>query len=199
MASSRTRLAFSLDEPLVGGDLLQGHGAAGMELLGADAYLGAEAKLGAVGEGGGGVVVDAGGIDPTGEAGGRFGVVGDDALAMARAVAGDVADGLVGACHAPDGHLVVEELGAIALGGGGLEQGVGIVTLQCLKGIGIGIDGDLMGGQALAELREVGQTVAMDEEAIEGVADADAASLGRVVGRVVGGARAGRAGGRKEV
>ena len=49
---------FSMDDVFVGGQLLQPHGAAGVQLLGGDAHLAAEAELAAVGEAGGGVDVD---------------------------------------------------------------------------------------------------------------------------------------------
>ena len=53
---------------LVGGELPQAHGAAGVELLGADADLGSEAELLAIGESGRGVDDHCGGVDLAGEA-----------------------------------------------------------------------------------------------------------------------------------
>ncbi len=55
-------LAVAGDDVFVGGELGEAHRAAGVEFLGADAYFGAEAELGAVGEGGGDIHVDAGGV-----------------------------------------------------------------------------------------------------------------------------------------
>src|SRR5699024_9400283 len=52
---SRADVPLPDHEPLRGGDLGEPHGAAGVELLGGDADLGAEAELAAVGEAGGGV------------------------------------------------------------------------------------------------------------------------------------------------
>src|SRR5690606_40303034 len=51
-------LAVALHHVAGGGQGLQSHGAPGVELLGADPHLGAEAELAAVGEPGGGVDVD---------------------------------------------------------------------------------------------------------------------------------------------
>ena len=56
-------LAVAGEEVTGCGDLAQSHGAAGAELLGRDAYFGAEPELGAVGERGGQVDVHAGGVD----------------------------------------------------------------------------------------------------------------------------------------
>ena len=80
---------------LGGQEALQSHGAAGVELARADADLRPEAVAVAVGEAGGGVVVDAGGVDFPQEALGGLRVLGDDALRVARAVGVDVGDGRV--------------------------------------------------------------------------------------------------------
>ena len=85
----------ALDDVLGGGQLAQAHRAAGVELLGADADLGAEAELLAVDEAGRGVDEHRGGVDLAGEAVGRREVAGDDGLGVTRAVAGDVVDRLV--------------------------------------------------------------------------------------------------------
>jgi hypothetical protein len=53
---SRLGLPVSPDAVLVARQLAQAHGAAGVELVGGDADLGAEAELAAVGEAGGDVV-----------------------------------------------------------------------------------------------------------------------------------------------
>ncbi len=90
-----SRLAGAADDVLGGGELPQPHGAAGVELLGADADLGAEAELLAVDEPGRGVDQDGGGVDLAGEAVGGGQVGGDDGLAVTGAVPGDVVDGLV--------------------------------------------------------------------------------------------------------
>ena len=56
-------LAIASYEPFVGGYLFEGHGAACVELLCADAYFGSEAELASVSEAGWGVVIDAGGVN----------------------------------------------------------------------------------------------------------------------------------------
>src|SRR4051812_16541588 len=80
-------LAVPSDDVLAGGELLEGHGASCVELLGGDADLGAEAEALAVDPAGGGVYQHGGGIDLAGEAVGRLEVVGDDGLGVARRVA----------------------------------------------------------------------------------------------------------------
>ena len=89
----RADLSGSLDDVLVGRQLPKPHGSPGVELLGADADLGAEAELLAVGEAGGGVDHDGGGVDLGGEALGGGQVAGDDGFGVARTVTPDVIDG----------------------------------------------------------------------------------------------------------
>src|SRR3546814_4279730 len=112
-------LAFAVDDELERGELAQAHGAAGVELLGRYADLGAEAELLAVDEAGGGVHDDGGGVDLAGEALCGSQVGGDDRLAVAGAVAGDVGDGGIEGVAHPHGQLQVEELGGVVVGGGG--------------------------------------------------------------------------------
>src|SRR5690606_9254797 len=81
--------------------------------------LGAEAELLAVDEAGRGVDQDGGRVDLGGEAVRGPEVGRDDGLAVTRAVAGDVVDGLVQAVDHPDRQLQVEELvRPVVLGGG---------------------------------------------------------------------------------
>ena len=75
-------LSIPFDEPLVGADFFQSHGATCVEFLGGDANLCSEAELGSVSEGGGDVVIDTGGIDLGHEAVGCGAVFGDDALGV---------------------------------------------------------------------------------------------------------------------
>ena len=76
-------LSVAADHPLVGGEGFEGHGAAGVEFLGRDADFGTETELGAVGEGGGGVAIDAGCIYFLKEYCGGFTVFANDTFAMA--------------------------------------------------------------------------------------------------------------------
>ena len=76
-------LPIPFDEPFVGADFFQCHGATCVEFLGGDAYLCSETELGTVGEGGGDVVIDTGGIDLGHEAVGCGAVLGDYALGVA--------------------------------------------------------------------------------------------------------------------
>ena len=89
------RLPVASNQPLIRGDFFEGHGAAGVQFLCADANLCAKAELTAIGEAGGGIVIDTGGIDLVEEALGGCGVLGDDALAVTRAIAGNVLKGFV--------------------------------------------------------------------------------------------------------
>ena len=56
-------LSVSTDDVFVRGQRVETHGASGVELLRGDAHLAAKTKLPAVGEAGGGVDVDCGGVD----------------------------------------------------------------------------------------------------------------------------------------
>ena len=82
MASGRllANLPLAGDLVLDRRQLGQAHRPAGVELLGADADLGAKAELEAVGEAGRGVDVDAGRVNPVLEGLGTDQVLGDDAL-----------------------------------------------------------------------------------------------------------------------
>ena len=71
--TARAGLAVAVDDELEGGELPQAHGAPGVELLGGDADLGAEAELLAVDEPGGGVHEHGGGVDLVGRSGRRPG------------------------------------------------------------------------------------------------------------------------------
>src|SRR5437588_9361475 len=85
-------LAVAVDDPLGGGQLAEAAGAAGVELVGADADLGAEAELAAVVEPGAGVDHDGRAVDLGHEPTRRGEVAGQDRLGMPRAVPGDVGD-----------------------------------------------------------------------------------------------------------
>lgn len=122
MWSGGAGLAVAFDDPFVGGHLVQGHWAAGVELLGADAYLGSESELRSVGERCGRVDIDAGGVDKERELSCIGLALGDDALAVAGAVAGYVGYGFVNAGDGLDRHGVAEKFGAEARLVGFAEQ-----------------------------------------------------------------------------
>ena len=149
-----------------------------MEFLGRNADLGAEPELAAVGEGRRDVDVDARRIDPPGELPGRPGVFGDDGFAVARGVAGDVRQSFVEGADGPHGQLVVEEFGPEVLLRGGAEQARGVAAFECGVRLRVGVDRDAFGGHRVAQFREVPEPFAVDDEAVEGVADADAPRLG---------------------
>ena len=88
-------LAGAIDEVFVTAKFCQAHGAAGVELVGADADLGSESKLAAVIEAGAGIVHDHGAFDLMLETLSRSAVGGDDAVGVMRAVVIDVSDGLI--------------------------------------------------------------------------------------------------------
>lgn len=75
--------------------LIEPHRSAGVQLLRADADLGAEAEDPAIGKPGGGVDVDAGGIDPLLEGPAALNVIGDDDLRVVSTVVVDVVDGII--------------------------------------------------------------------------------------------------------
>ena len=107
-----------------------------MELLGADPDLGSQPELAAVGESRGGVSVDAGRIHLAQEAPGCGAVFGHDALAVFQAVAAYVAQGLVEGADGADGEGIGEEFRAVALFGGGVEQGVRVVPPEAAECFG---------------------------------------------------------------
>ncbi len=82
-----------------------------MDLVGADADLGAQAELAAVVEAGAGVDHDGRAVDLGDEPLGGREVAGDDGLGVARAVTGDVVDRLVDRLDNADGQDLVEVLG----------------------------------------------------------------------------------------
>src|SRR5215203_3363025 len=86
-------LAVAPYDVLVRGELAQRHGAASVELLGADADLGTEAELGTVGEAGRGVDDDGASVDRVGETAGGAEVAREDCLGVSRAEPVDVVDG----------------------------------------------------------------------------------------------------------
>src|SRR5712692_3424646 len=91
-SASLDHLTVAPQDVLVRGELPQAHGAAGMQLLGRDPDLRAEAEALAVGESGRGVHHDDGGIDVAGEAAGGVEVAGEDRLSVPGPEAVDVAD-----------------------------------------------------------------------------------------------------------
>src|SRR4051812_30680646 len=109
-AKSPADVAVAGNDVLRRGELPQPHGTAGVQLLRADADLGAEPELLAVGEPGGCIHHDGGSVHLMGEALGGVQIAGDDGLGVPRPVSVDPVDG--GAEVVDDGHahLQVEEL-----------------------------------------------------------------------------------------
>ena len=130
-------------------------------------------ELLAVDEAGGGVDEDRGGVDLADEAVGGPQVVGDDRLAVAAAVAGDVGDGGVEGVDHPHRQLQVEELGGVVVVGGDGRHPVAE---------------DLAGGLVADQLdaleprghlaEERGGDVAVHEQRLGGVAHRRALGLG---------------------
>ena len=83
-------LPLAIDEPLVGGELLESHRATGTKFLGGDAYLGTKTELGTIGERGGSIPIDTGGIDTCLELAGTSFVIGNDAFTVSAAILGNV-------------------------------------------------------------------------------------------------------------
>src|SRR5262249_54814350 len=103
-------LAVAPQHVLVGGELPKAHRAAGMELLGRDADLGAEPEALAVGEPRRRVHDDDRGVDVAGEAAGGVEIAGDDRLGVARPEAVDVRNRVFEGSSDGDGHLQRQEL-----------------------------------------------------------------------------------------
>src|SRR5205823_14399241 len=100
--ASGSDLSAADADPLVSGQLLQPHRAAGANFVGADANFRAHAEFAAIGKSGRGVPIDRGGI--------HFGkellrmrlVARDNAVRVRRAIMIDVIDGLLQAVHDAD-------------------------------------------------------------------------------------------------
>ena len=106
---SNPHVPLADDDPLGAGQLAQAAGAAGVDLVGADADLGAEAELAAVVEAGAGVDHHGRAVDLGDESLGGREIAGDDRLGVARAVPGDVVDRLVDRVDDGDGQDLVED------------------------------------------------------------------------------------------
>src|SRR5450830_1394334 len=92
------------------GELLEGDGAAHMQLLRGDPHLRAQPELATVGEARRRVHVHAGGVDLGREPSGGAEVFGDDRLGVARAVRGDVLQGFVQGVDDAYGEVERQEL-----------------------------------------------------------------------------------------
>ena len=88
---------------LVGEEAFEAYGASGVDFGGGDAYFGAEAVAEAVGEAGGGVLIDAGGVHQGHEAAGGFFIFRNNTVGVVGAVGIDVADGFVCTAYQFDG------------------------------------------------------------------------------------------------
>ena len=126
-----------------------------MEFLGGDANLGTESELCSVGEGGGGIVVDTGGIHLEEETVGSMNVLGNDTLAMAGTVGTDMRQGLVQSADDAYAQIVREPLAAV----------FAIVELHL----------SLHGGK---QFRQARFHVLVHQQTVQGVANTDTAALG---------------------
>ena len=79
-------LPVAADDVFVAVELLEPHRAAGVELLGRNAHLAAEAELAAVGKAGGGVYIDGGRVHQAGKLFGVSVVFGEEEDASTRRV-----------------------------------------------------------------------------------------------------------------
>src|SRR5690606_12798144 len=166
-------LAAAVHDVLVGDQGLEAHRPAGVELLGADADLGAEPELEAVVEARGGVHEHGSGVDLAPEALGAVQGARDDRLAVARAVAVDVLERRVERGHDPDGQHEVEELGLpVGLGGG---EGLRHERARALAAAQLHAGRAQLGGEAGQQRRGLGL---VDEQGLGGVAHAGPLHLG---------------------
>ena len=134
------------------------------------------AELAAVGEGCRHVGVHACCIYRSKEALGSFDVLGDDALAVFGAVASNEVQSLVDVGHRVEGEFVVEPFAAI-VGFGGVTQ-ERVSAFECGVGLVVGIYFHVFVGEVVADSGQVAEARAVDEQAVERVADAGAACLG---------------------
>ena len=104
---------------MVAGEFAEAHGAAGVELVGGDADLGAEAELATVGEAGGDIVKHAGGIHGAEEMLGHGVIRCDDAIGVVGAVGVDVIYCFCSRTDDLDGEDEVEVFRTPVLFGGG--------------------------------------------------------------------------------
>lgn len=104
---------------LITRQLPQAHRSPRVEFVGGDADFGAESEFAAVGEAGGDVVEDAGGIDAAEELFGGCVIGGDDDVGVMRAVVIDVGNGFFERADDFDGEDEIEVFGGpVFLGGG---------------------------------------------------------------------------------
>lgn len=144
----------------------------------ADADFGTEPELSAIGESGAGVHVAAGGIDLTEETLGGGGIFCYDGLGVFEAVFVDVLQCVVERIDGHDGKLHGEELAPVVVGLDRKEEPLGVSTLEGGERAGVGMDLDALIGHWRTEGRKIGEARGVDDQAIEGVAYADAAGLG---------------------
>src|SRR5699024_6246773 len=178
-AALHADLAVAPDDVLVGAQLGQAHGAAGVQLLGGDAHLAPQAELAPVGEAGGAVDVDRRAVHRCGEPLDVACRLAEDGVAVAGGVGGDVLHRVLHAVHHPHRQDVVEELGVEVLGAGGDagdEGGGPLVQPQLHR---VEAAGGTVGAEALGQSgQECRRDVFMDQADFLGVADAGAAGLG---------------------
>ena len=115
-------LARADAEPLVGGQFFEAHGTAGANFVGADADFGAHTEFATIGESGGGIPVNGGGIDFSEEQVCGVGVAGDDAIGVGGAVVIDMGDGRVDVRNDLEIQYEVVVLGEIVLIIGGAKD-----------------------------------------------------------------------------
>ena len=99
-------LAISTDNVLVGVELLQTHGATGVEFLGGNPHLAAKTEFPSVGEAGRDIDIDRGGINQHGELGGVCLAPGEDGVTVTCGMLSNMSNGLIGAVHNCHGKLI---------------------------------------------------------------------------------------------
>ena len=151
-----------MEDVLVGTELVQAHGAAGVEAVGGDADFGTEAEFEAVGKAGTGVVEDGGGIDSGKELLGGVGVFGHDGIGVAGAAAVDPGDGCGGVGYDGDRDNVVVVFGGEVVVAGFDKRQAGSVE----EGFGCGIDAQFNAFimQGFGQAGELPGGFLMDEE-----------------------------------
>ena len=101
---------MSSDHIFIAAQLGQTHRPPGVEPLGGDTHLTAQAELTAVSEPGRGVPIDGGAVHLGQEAGGGLVIFRDDGLGVPGGVGGDMGHGLLQAVHHPHRQDIIQKL-----------------------------------------------------------------------------------------
>ena len=166
----RCCIVVAADLVLVDGQTLQADGTTGVDLVGADADLGSEAVAHTISEAGGGIPVNARGVDCAHELLRLCGIGGQDAVGVARGVVVDVSDCVLKGGDGLDGDVEGEELAGVVfwlgVDGGGREGRREGSFAGC-----VAVKGDALCGETGGDGREEGlEGGLLDEKCLKSIA-----------------------------